>query len=171
MTIAREKHTIESRVHPPKIHQQTNHSHTNRRWLIILQLVLEDLTRLATPRHSIHIDIREIHALLPIRLPRKHLVLVLEHQPQKLILDVLAPQRDPVLLFQMLDLVARVHGADCPVCLASGADGHVAGCAVGGLVLEAFGGHKRVVGEGAGLDVGHFGFSLGDLFEFNGLWE
>ena len=152
------QHTIERSIHPPKIHQETHHRHTNSSRLIILQLILENLARLATPGHRIHVDIREIHARLLIRLPRKHLGRVLEHQLQELVLDVLAPQRNAILLLEMLDLVARVDGPDCPVCLPSRTDRHIGCGAVGGRLLvlgDGFRRRKRVVRDHAVLDVGH----------------
>lgn len=171
--------TIQRSIHPPKVHQQTNHSHTNSSRFIILQLILQDLACFATPRHSIHINIRKIHPLLPIRLPRKHLRPVLKHQLQKLVLDVLAPQRNAIFLLEVLDLVARVDGADGAIGLASCADRDVgcggsrggiiiigviirgSRCAVGvgvwcGLVVGDFGVREGLICDGAGVDLGHF---------------
>ena len=64
--MANGERTIERGIHPAKIHQQTHHRHANSSRLIILQLILENLARLATPGHRIHVNIREIHALLLI---------------------------------------------------------------------------------------------------------
>ena len=153
--------TIERGIHPPKIHQQTHHGHTNSSRLIILQLILENLARLATPGHRIHVNIREIHALLVIRLPRKHLGRVLEHQLQELVLDVLAPQRNAILLLEMLDLIARVDRPDCPICLSSRTDRHIGCAAVGGVLGDGFRWRKRVVRDHTALDVGHVGLGKG----------
>lgn len=100
--------TVEGGVHATEIDQQTNHRHADGRRLIILQLILQDLACFAAPRHGIDVDVGKVHILLAVGVPREDGRLVLKNKLQKLVLDVLAPQRDAILLFQMSNLVARV---------------------------------------------------------------
>lgn len=76
-------------------------------------------------------------------------------------LDVLAPQRNAILLLEMLDLVARVDRPDCPICLPSRTDRHIGCAAVGSVFGDGFRRRKRVVRDHAALDVGHVGFGEG----------
>ena len=73
-------------------------------------------------------------------------------------LDVLAPQRNAILLLEVLDLIARVDRPDCPICLPSRTDRHIGCAAVGGVVGDGFRRRKRIVRDHAALDFGHVGF-------------
>jgi hypothetical protein len=85
------KHTVEGCVHATKVDQQTNHSHANRSRLVILQLVLQNFAGLATPRHGVDVNVREVAVLLAIGVSREHGGLILKDEFEELVLDVFAP--------------------------------------------------------------------------------
>lgn len=150
-----QRRTVQRCVHATEIDQQTDHRHANSRRLIILQLVLENLARLATPRHCVDVDVCEIHILLTIGVPREDRRLVFKDKLEELVLDIFAPQRDAILLLEMSDLVARVNRANRAVCLASRTDRRAGGHALG-LVVRSFGHGEGFVYRGI-FDFGHLG--------------
>jgi hypothetical protein len=119
--------TVQSGIHATEIDQQTDHGHADSCGLVILQLVLEDLAGLAAPGHSINVDIREIHSLLSVGVPRKDWCFVFKHQLQELILDVFAPQWNTIFFLEVSNLVARVDRANRAICLSSCTDRRAGG--------------------------------------------
>lgn len=90
--------TVQRRVHATEIDQQTDHRHANGRGLIILQFILEDLARLAAPRHRVNVNVGKIQVLLAVGVPREDWGLVLENELEELVLNIFAPQGDAILL-------------------------------------------------------------------------
>ena len=99
-------HTIERGIHPPDIHQQTNHGHVNGSRPITLHPLLEHFTHLATPGHGVEIDVREAEAPLTVRVPSENFRFVIKEGPKEVILNVLAPEREAIFFFEMAHLVA-----------------------------------------------------------------
>lgn len=119
--------TVQSGIHATEIDQQTDHGHADSCWLVILQLILEDLASLAAPGHCIDVDIREVHSLLSVGVPRKDWSFVFKHQFQELVLDIFAPQRDTVFFLEVPNLVARVDRANGAIRLSSCTDRRAGG--------------------------------------------
>lgn len=115
MTVDVQRRTIERSIHPPNIDQQTHHRHIQRRRPFRQQLILQNLTALATLRHSIEIDIRKRVPITLIRNLMEHLLLVLEDILQKVILNIPPPQWHPILLFQVPYLVPRIHTGNATI--------------------------------------------------------
>lgn len=113
-------HTVERRVHPANIDQQAHHGHIQRSRPLGQQLILENLAALATLGHSIQVDIRKRVAVRAVARLVEDLLVVLEDVLEEVILDVLAPQRDAVILLEVPDLVAGVDGRDGAVGVAAG---------------------------------------------------
>lgn len=114
-----EEFTVQSCVHATKVHQQAHHCHADSRGLVVLQFVLQDLTGLAAPRHRVDVDVSKVHLLLSVGVSCEDGSLVFEDEFKELVLDILSPQGDAILLFQMSNLVSRVDGTNRPICLAS----------------------------------------------------
>lgn len=85
------KRTVQGSVHATEIDQQTDHSHIDSRRFVVLQFILKNLAGLAATGHCIDVDIREVHSLLPVGIPRKNGCLILKDQLQELVLDIFAP--------------------------------------------------------------------------------
>lgn len=145
-------HTVESGIHPSEIDQQANHSHADSCLFIVLKFVLQDLARLATPSHSVDVDVRKIQVFLSIWPTGKDLSLVFEDELEELILDVLAPQRNAVFLLEMSNLISGVDRPDSAVRLTPNTDGHV----VSLLLILRLGLRKRLVRGGA-FNLSHLG--------------
>lgn len=103
--------TIERRVHATEIDEQAHHRHILRRFVLSQQLVSQDLARLATPGHRVDIEISKglLGDLIRLIAVCEDSPVVLKHGLEKLILDVLPPERLSVVLLKMLYLVAAVH--------------------------------------------------------------
>ena len=103
--------TIERRVHATEIDQQAHHCHILRRLVLSQQLVSQDLAGLATPSHRVNIKVGKglLGDLLRLIAVCEDSLVVLKHGLEKLILDVLPPERLSVVLLKMLYLVAAVH--------------------------------------------------------------
>jgi hypothetical protein len=103
--------TVERRVHATEIDEQTHHCHVLRRFVLGQQLVSQDLARLATPGHRVDIEIGKglLRDLIRLIAVCEDGPVVLKHCLEKLILDVLPPERLSVVLLKMLYLVATVH--------------------------------------------------------------
>ena len=84
-----------------------------------MQLVLQDFARLATSRHGIKVNIGKGGIASAVRISREDRRLVFKHQLQELILDILAPERNPVVLLEMFDFVSRIYRPDRAVSLAT----------------------------------------------------
>jgi hypothetical protein len=102
---------IERRVHAADVDQQTHHGHVDGGRALRQQLVLEDLAALAALGHGVEVDVgkRVRRPGLRLRLLGEDGLVVLEDELEEVVLDVLAPQRDAVVLLEVLDLVAAVH--------------------------------------------------------------
>jgi hypothetical protein len=102
---------VERRVHAADVDEQAHHGHVDGGRALRQQLVLEDLAALAALGHGVEVDVgkRVRRAGLRLRLLREDGPVVLEDELEEVILDVLAPQRDAVVLLEVLDLVAAVH--------------------------------------------------------------
>ena len=160
--------TIERCVHAADVDQQAHHGHVDGGRALGEQLVLEDLAALAALGHGVEVDVGKRVAARAIRLLGEDAAVILEDELEEVELDVLAPQRDAVVLFEVLDLVAAVDGRDAAVGIAARRRrrGRVVGprrvavvgraLRVGGIAASfALVGHRRVGLRGVGLRVVH----------------
>jgi hypothetical protein len=131
LTFALHAPTIQRRVHPPHVDQQTHHGHIHSRGPLCQKLVLEYLAALAAVRHGVEVDVSEAEKLLVSRfgLLVEDLLRIFEDMAQKIILYVLAPERDTIVFFQMANLVARIDRRHATVGIA--ARGGRSSCVVG----------------------------------------
>jgi len=164
--------TVERRVHAAHVDQQTHHGHVDGGRALRQQLVLEDLAALAALGHGIEVDVgKRVHGPgLRVRLLGEDGLVVLEHELEEIVLDVLAPQRDAIVLFQVLDLVAAVDRRHAAVRIAARRRRRrsvvgarpvaVAGSlgAVGRICVLAVVGRRRVGGRRRRARVVHGGF-------------
>lgn len=113
--------TVQRGVHPTDIDQQTHHGHVHGRRALRQQLVLQDLAAFAALGHGIEVDVGEgvRGPGLRLRLLREDLLVVLKDQLEEVVLDVLAPQRDAVILLEVLDLVPTVDRRHAAICIAA----------------------------------------------------
>ena len=160
--------TVERGVHATNVNQEADHGHALRSIAITKQLVSEDLAGLAAPGHGIDVQVGEalLADLVGLVAVGEDLLLVVEDGLEEVVLDVLAPERLAVLLFEMADLaddVGTVLGGGIVACALLAAR----------LTLGRFGGRCRHLGvlvlgggrhEGffdargrTGIDVGHDG--------------
>lgn len=112
--------TVERGVHAPDVDQQAHHGHVDCSRALRQQLVFEDLAALAAFCHGIQIDVCKGMATGRVGLLGEDALVILEHELEEVVLNVLAPQRDTVVLFEMLDLVAAVDGRNAPIRIAAG---------------------------------------------------
>ncbi len=102
--------TVQRRIHSAQVNQQADHRHILCGLMFSQQLVPQDLARLATSSHSIDIQIRKVlEAFLRLIAVGEHLLLILKHRLEEVVLDILAPQRFAIILLQMLDLVPSIN--------------------------------------------------------------
>ena len=114
-----DRRTVQRRVHPANIDQQTDHCHVDSRRPIRQELILQYLATLGTPRHCLQVDVSKGITVAAVRDPVKDGSVVREDGAQEIILNVLPPQWFPVIFLQVTDLVARVHGRYASVWIAS----------------------------------------------------
>lgn len=97
--------TVQRGIHPSHVDQQAHHCHRDSAFRIRQQLLLEDFATFAALRHRIDVNLGERMAFRLVAVLGKAPSLVVEHQTQKIILDIFAPEWYAVLLFQVLHLV------------------------------------------------------------------
>ena len=115
--------TSQGSVHAPDVDQQTHHGHVDGSRALSQQLVLQDLAALAALGHGIEVDVGKRVAAGAVGLLGEDALVVLEDELEEVELDVLAPQRDAIVLLQMLDLIPTVDGRHAPVGIAAGRRG------------------------------------------------
>ena len=98
---------VQGGVHAAHVDQQAHHGHVDGGRPLRQQLVLEDLAALAALGHGVQVDVGKGEALVAVHLGEDAL-LVIEDVLEEVVLDVLAPQRDAVVLLEVADLVARI---------------------------------------------------------------
>jgi hypothetical protein len=113
------RRTVESRVHATNVDEQTHHRHVDGGGTLRQQLVLENLAALAALCHGVEVDVGKRVAGCAVRLLGEGVCVVLEDELEEVVLDVLAPERDAVIFFEMLDFVAAVDGRDAAVGVAA----------------------------------------------------
>ena len=106
------KLTVQCRVHATQIHQQAHHCHILCGLMLSQKLISQDLASLAAPCHRINVQIGKglLRYLLRLVAVGEDSLVVLKDRLKKLILDVLPPEWLPVVLLEMLHLIAAVHG-------------------------------------------------------------
>ena len=110
---------VERRIHAADVDQQAYHGHVDGGRALGEQLVLEDLAALAALGHGIEVDVGKSVAAGAVRLLGEDAAVILEDELEEVELDVLAPQRDAVVLFQVFDLVAAIDGRHAAVGIAA----------------------------------------------------
>lgn len=91
MTKSHPQHTVQRRVHPTDVDQQTDHGHGYGRGDVLGELLLQYLAALAALGHGIDIDFGKRVTLGSIRVLCKDFLLVLKDQTQEVVLNVLPP--------------------------------------------------------------------------------
>lgn len=104
--------TVESSVHPAHIDQQTDHGHVHCSSTVSQKLLLQYLACLATPCHSVNVNVGECVILRSIVSFGEDRRVILKDASQELELNVFPPKWDAVFLLQMSDLVARIDGSN-----------------------------------------------------------
>lgn len=97
--------TIERRVHAADIDQEAHHGHAFGSVPITQQLVSQHLAGLAASRHGVYVEIGE--ALLSDRSVVRigeDLFVIVKDSLEKVVLDILSPQRLAIILLQMSNL-------------------------------------------------------------------
>jgi hypothetical protein len=103
--------TVQSGIHAAQINQQAHHCHVLCRLMLSQELISQDLASLATPGHRVNIEIGKglLGDLLRLVAVGENSLVVLKHGFEKLVLDILPPERLSVVLLEMLHLVAAIH--------------------------------------------------------------
>lgn len=97
--------TVQSGIHPADIDQEADHGHVDGRRPLGQQLVLQDLAAFAALGHGIEVNVGKGVSRCSVR----HLVedagLVIKDGLEKVVLNVLSPQRHAIFLLQVTNLV------------------------------------------------------------------
>lgn len=101
--------TIQGGIHPADIDKQADHGHDDGRRHVLRELLFEDLAALAALGHCIDVDLSKREPFLAIRVPCEDLLFIVKDQTQELVLNVLSPERNPILFLQMPNLVSRIY--------------------------------------------------------------
>jgi len=104
--------TIQRSVHATQIDQQADHCHVLRGLVLGQELVSQDLASLATSSHCINVEIGKslLGDLIRFIAVCEDRLVIFEDGLEKLVLDVLPPERLSIILLEMLHLVPAVHG-------------------------------------------------------------
>lgn len=105
-SIVRARLTVQSRVHPAYIDQQTDHSHVESLRPLSQELVLQNLATFAALGHRIQVDIGERMAEAAIAPLVKHPLVIFKNSLEKVILYVFPPERDAILFLEVSNLVS-----------------------------------------------------------------
>lgn len=167
---------VEGGVHAADIDQETHHGHVDGSRALRQQLVFENLAAFAALRHGVKVDVSKRVAARRVGLLGEDGLVVLKDKLEEVELDVFAPQRNAIVLFEVLDLVPAVDRRHAPVGIAAGRRrrGRVVGTrrvgvvdGPGGVVGIAAGlafvGDGRVPLVGRGLGVVHLGVGGQDV--------
>jgi hypothetical protein len=90
--VCKSKLTVESRIHPSDVDEQTDHCHALGRVPIAEELVAQNLAGLAAPRHGVDVQVGEVlgRSVRFVRV-REDIKFVIEDLLEEVVLDVLAP--------------------------------------------------------------------------------
>jgi hypothetical protein len=145
------KRTVEGSVHATNVDQEADHCHSLGGLAITQQLVAKDLAGLAAPGHGVDVEVGKALLAQPILLVAvcEFLCVIVEDGFEEIELDVFAPERFAIVLFEVHDLADRVVA----VCIVAAAAFIAAGVLIGRLWgrrhahVIVFGGgcHERVL--------------------------